>query len=54
MGAPGSSACSSTALTILRVGKEGDVDAGKDYFKKRFLRLSTKSNRIKEREIYIQ
>ncbi|KZV79870.1 heterotrimeric G protein alpha subunit 4 [Exidia glandulosa HHB12029] len=34
-------------------GKEGDVDAGKDYFKKRFLRLSTKSNRVKEREIYI-
>ncbi|KAH7103192.1 heterotrimeric G protein alpha subunit 4 [Auriculariales sp. MPI-PUGE-AT-0066] len=34
-------------------GKEGDVDAGKEYFRKRFLRLSTKSNRVKEREIYI-
>lgn len=35
-------------------GKEGDVEAGKEYFKKRFMRLSAKSNRVKEREIYVQ
>jgi len=34
-------------------GKDGDVEAGREYFKKRFLRLSMKSSRTKEREIYV-
>ncbi|KAG8935897.1 hypothetical protein FRC02_005652 [Tulasnella sp. 418] len=33
-------------------GAPGDVDAGKTYFRRRFLKLSAKSNRVKEREIY--
>lgn len=33
-------------------GATGDVDEGKTYFKRRFLKLSAKSNRQKEREIY--
>lgn len=35
-------------------GAPGDVDEGKTYFKRRFLKLSAKSNRQKEREIYTQ
>ncbi|KAG8857418.1 hypothetical protein FRB96_005717 [Tulasnella sp. 330] len=35
-------------------GDQGDAKAGKDYFKRRFLKLSAKSNRQKEREIYTQ
>jgi len=34
-------------------GKPGDAMEGREYFKKRFLRLSVKSNRVKEREIYV-
>jgi len=33
-------------------GSAGDVKEGRDYFKKRFLKLNAKSNRLKEREIY--
>ncbi|KAG8892106.1 hypothetical protein FRC01_014341, partial [Tulasnella sp. 417] len=33
-------------------GAPGDVEEGKTYFKRRFLKLSAKSNRQKEREIY--
>ncbi|KAG9032306.1 hypothetical protein FRB95_001627 [Tulasnella sp. JGI-2019a] len=33
-------------------GAPGDAKAGKEYFKKRFLKLSSKSSRVKEREIY--
>ncbi|EJT99100.1 heterotrimeric G protein alpha subunit 4 [Dacryopinax primogenitus] len=33
-------------------GPDGDAEAGKEYFKKRFVKLSVKSNRVKEREIY--
>ena len=35
-------------------GSKGDSQEGKEYFKKRFLKLSAKSNRVKEREIYTQ
>lgn len=35
-------------------GQPGDALAGRDYFKKRFIRLSAKANRINEREIYTQ
>ena len=35
-------------------GQPGDVAAGREYFKKRFMRLSAKANRINEREIYTQ
>ncbi|KAF8588521.1 heterotrimeric G protein alpha subunit 4 [Ramaria rubella] len=33
-------------------GSPGDAAAGREYFKKRFTRLSAKANRINEREIY--
>ncbi|KAF8508763.1 heterotrimeric G protein alpha subunit 4 [Gautieria morchelliformis] len=33
-------------------GLPGDAAAGRDYFKRRFTRLSAKANRINEREIY--
>ncbi|KAF8525263.1 heterotrimeric G protein alpha subunit 4 [Hysterangium stoloniferum] len=33
-------------------GPAGDAAAGREYFKKRFTRLSTKANRTNEREIY--
>ncbi|KAG8905560.1 hypothetical protein FRB99_008665 [Tulasnella sp. 403] len=33
-------------------GSQGNVQEGKDYFKRRFLKLSATSNRQKEREIY--
>jgi len=33
-------------------GKPGNPAEGRDYFKRRFLKLSAKSNRVKEREIY--
>ncbi|KDQ17576.1 hypothetical protein BOTBODRAFT_105257 [Botryobasidium botryosum FD-172 SS1] len=33
-------------------GKPGSASEGRDYFKRRFLKLSAKSNRVKEREIY--
>jgi guanine nucleotide-binding protein subunit alpha len=34
-------------------GEVGDVKAGREYFKRRFARLSLKAGRAKEREIYI-
>lgn len=33
-------------------GQPGDATAGREYFKKRFTRLSAKANRVNEREIY--
>lgn len=33
-------------------GQPGDAAAGREYFKKRFLRLSAKANRVNEREVY--
>ena len=38
----------------VRKGKAKDVSDGKEYFKRRFLRLAQKSSRTKEREIYVQ
>jgi hypothetical protein len=35
-------------------GEPRDINAGRDYFKKRFARLAQKAGRSKEREIYIQ
>lgn len=35
-------------------GAPKDVEAGKEYFKRRFMRLAQKSSRTKEREIYVQ
>lgn len=35
-------------------GEPQNVEQGKDYFRKRFLRLAQKSSRTKEREIYVQ
>ena len=32
----------------------GDAAAGREYFKRRFIRLSAKANRVNEREIYTQ
>jgi len=34
-------------------GAPGDIQAGRDYFKKRFARLAQKAGRSKEREVYI-
>ncbi|KAI5994612.1 guanine nucleotide-binding protein alpha-2 subunit [Pisolithus orientalis] len=34
-------------------GEPGDAKAGRDYFRKRFVRLSQKAGRSKEREIYV-
>ena len=35
-------------------GAPKDLEAGKEYFKRRFMRLAQKSSRTKEREIYVQ
>ena len=35
-------------------GAAGDYEQGRDYFKKRFVRLSQKAGRPKEREVYVQ
>lgn len=34
-------------------GEPGDAKAGRDYFRKRFIRLSQKAGRSSEREIYV-
>ena len=41
-------------LSFPQTGPPGDAAEGREYFKRRFIRLSTKTNRIKEREIYTQ
>ena len=35
-------------------GEAGEAKAGRDYFRRRFVRLSQKAGRSKEREIYVQ
>jgi len=35
-------------------GPEGDFGAGKEYFRQRFVRLSNKSNRQLNRDVYTQ
>ena len=35
-------------------GESGDVQAGREYFRTRFTKLSRKSGQAREREIYVQ
>lgn len=46
--------CDTRSLTNIYSGKAKDVTEGREYFRKRFLRLAQKSSRTREREIYVQ